>query len=98
MTDQREFYAATVQEAVQKAADELGLSPDELPYRVLDEGNSGFLCIGARDARVVFDAPGERSTTLADEPQEAVPADALDTLEPEPPETTEASGSSTLSE
>ena len=98
MTDQREFYAATVQEAVQKAADELGLSRDELPYRVLDEGNSGFLGIGARDARVVVEAPGEGTTTLADEPQETAPADVVDTPDPEPPETTETSGSSTLAE
>ena len=96
MTDEREFYAATVQEAVQKAADELGLTPEELPYRVLDEGNSGFLGIGARDARVAVESPGENTTDPAVEPQEISHADAPDTSEPEPPEVTP--DSSTLSE
>src|SRR5215210_2837401 len=85
MTDEREFYAATVQEAVQRAADELGLPPEELPYRVLDEGNSGFLGIGARDARVVVETPGENMTAPAVEPQETTPPDVPDTSEPEPP-------------
>lgn len=96
MTDEREFYAATVQEAVQKAADELGLTPEELPYRVLDEGNSGFLGIGARDARVAVESPGENTTGPAVEPQETSHADSPDTSEPEPPEVTP--DSSTLSE
>ena len=55
MTEDREFYATTVDEAVTKAADELGMSAQEVPYRVLDEGNSGFLGIGARDARIVVE-------------------------------------------
>jgi len=57
MTDEREFYASTVDEAVSKAANELDLPEGELPYRVLDEGNSGFLGIGARDARILVEAP-----------------------------------------
>ena len=96
MTDEREFYAATVQEAVQKAADELGLTPEELPYRVLDEGNSGFLGIGARDARVTVETSGDKTTPPAVEPQETTPSDALDSSEPESPE--ETTDSSTLSE
>ena len=63
MTEDREFYAATVEEAVQRAADELGLSPQELSYHVLDEGNSGFLGIGARDARIVVETAGTRTTS-----------------------------------
>lgn len=55
MTEDREFYAETVQEAVEKAANELGLSAQELTYRVLDEGSTGFLGIGARDARVAVE-------------------------------------------
>ena len=61
MTDDREFYATTVDEAVTKAADELGMPAQEVPYRVLDEGNSGFLGIGARDARIVVETLGAHS-------------------------------------
>ena len=52
MTEKSEFYAATVEEAVAKAARNLGVNSDDLPYRVVDAGNSGFLGIGARDARI----------------------------------------------
>ena len=57
MTEKREFYAASVEEAVAKAATRLGKAQDELSYRVVDQGNSGFLGIGARDARIEVDAP-----------------------------------------
>lgn len=58
MTERREYYAASVDEAVARAARELGLERDALTYRVVDEGNSGFLGIGARDARIeVVSAP-----------------------------------------
>jgi spoIIIJ-associated protein len=98
MTDEREFYAATVQEAVQKAADELGLPADELPYQVLDEGNTGFLGIGARDARVLVETTAEHASAPADEPQETMPAEPAEPVTSEAPETTETSDSSTLSE
>lgn len=67
MTDDREFYATTVDEAVTKAADELGLPAQELPYRVLDEGNSGFLGIGARDARIVVETPEPTSQVATED-------------------------------
>jgi spoIIIJ-associated protein len=56
MTSDREFYASTVEEAVAKAAEELGVSADKLGFKVLDEGNAGFLGIGARDARIAVQA------------------------------------------
>jgi spoIIIJ-associated protein len=66
MTEKREFYASSVEEAVAKAAARLGMDQDELSYRVVDQGNSGFLGIGARDARIEVDAPpaasGEESS------------------------------------
>jgi spoIIIJ-associated protein len=65
MTEKREFYAASVEEAVAKAATRLGLEQDALSYRVVDQGNSGFLGIGARDARIEVDAPVQ---TNAEEP------------------------------
>src|SRR5215212_3830178 len=87
MTDAREFYAATVQEAVEKAAVELGLSSEEVPFRVLDEGNAGFLGIGARDARIIVDVADEdtaiseeesRPDTSSEDEQVEAPEDLLD--------------------
>ena len=57
MTHNREFNAATVDEALEKASSSLGLSAKELSYEVLDEGSAGFLGIGARDARIVVELP-----------------------------------------
>lgn len=56
--DKQEFYAGSVQEAVSKAARNLGISPEQVDYSVLDEGSSGFLGIGARDARISVIVPG----------------------------------------
>ena len=55
--ENREFYAASVQEAVDKASRSLGIAPKKLNYSVLDEGSSGFLGIGARDARITVTIP-----------------------------------------
>ena len=68
MTEEREFYASTVDEAVAKAAADQGVAADELAFRVLDEGNTGFLGIGARDARIVVQA---RSAPRDDAQEEA---------------------------
>jgi len=101
MTDDREFYATTVQEAVEKAADELGLSSEEVPFRVLDEGNSGFLGIGARDARIVVETAGEPTAPQEeDSPPETTSDDVAvtDPLESEPSEDPVVAGSASLSE
>lgn len=52
MTETREFYAATVDEAVLRAAAALNIAPDRLSYEVVDPGGAGFLGIGAKDARI----------------------------------------------
>lgn len=54
--EKREFYGSSVDEAAQKAASELGVATTDLEYTVLDEGNTGFLGIGARDARIQIEA------------------------------------------
>ena len=80
MTEKREFYAASVEEAVVKAATRLGIEQDALSYRVVDQGNSGFLGIGARDARIEVDAPLETSSDepVAPEPVvEVLPAEEV---------------------
>jgi spoIIIJ-associated protein len=76
MTENREFYASTVEEAVARAANDLGVSKEEVSYRVVDPGNSGFLGIGARDARIEVDRPPAGA-----EVPDAGPAETLDTSE-----------------
>ena len=100
MTDGIEFYASTVDEAIEKAALELRLSREEVSYRVLDEGNSGFLGIGARDARIFVEASAQHSSGEQDEPRETAPPEApvVDEPQPEPSEVAGNPGSSTLSE
>ena len=72
MTEKREFYASSVEEAVAKAATRLGIEQDELSYRVVDHGNSGFLGIGARDARIEVDAPAQTSSEEPTAPEPVV--------------------------
>jgi spoIIIJ-associated protein len=57
MSDGQEFYAATVDEAVDKASTALGVPRDRLDFEVQDEGSTGFLGIGARDARILVERP-----------------------------------------
>jgi spoIIIJ-associated protein len=74
MTEKKEFYASSVEEAVAKAAARLGIEQDELSYRVVDQGNSGFLGIGARDARIEVDAPAQTSSEEPTAPEPVVGA------------------------
>lgn len=55
MSEKKEFYAATVEEAVNKASSDLGISLGRLRFEVLDQGSTGFLGIGARDARILVE-------------------------------------------
>ena len=66
MTRTREFNAATVDEAVEKASTSLGIPAEDFSYEVVDTGSDGFLGIGARDARIVVEVP----VTLAQEIEE----------------------------
>src|SRR5215216_4660302 len=100
MNDDIEFYASTVDEAVEKAALQLGLTSAEVSYRVLDEGNSGFLGIGARDARIIVEAPAQETAGEVDELPETTGAEkvVVDEPESEPSESGGNPGSSSLSE
>jgi len=46
----REFSAKTVDDAITEACKELGVTSDKLEYEVVEEGSSGFLGIGSKDA------------------------------------------------
>jgi spoIIIJ-associated protein len=83
MTRTREFNAATVEEALERASARLGLRVEDLSYKVVDEGSEGFLGIGARDARIVIEVPGTEQADVEDE---------------EVPETTDVPASQDLSE
>ncbi len=73
MTQNREFNAATVDEALERASSSLGVPASELSYEVLDEGSVGFLGIGARDARITVtlpegsEQPGAMEESLAED-------------------------------
>lgn len=76
MTEMNEFYAASVEEAVSRAAKALGVDENALSYRVVDQGNSGFLGIGARDARIEVEAPpsaGAEEPAVVETPPEPTP-------------------------
>lgn len=82
----REFHAATVEAAVQKAASELGVSSEALDYEILDTGSSGFMGIGGRDARI-----STRTATTSNDGQTSpsysrdvdFPTEETETAEPE---------------
>lgn len=65
MTDPAEFHAETVEEALDRAAASLGISPTDINFEVLDAGSAGFLGIGAREARILV----RPSPALAPTPQ-----------------------------
>lgn len=103
MSDRQEFYAPTVEEAVAKASATVGISEDQLDFEVLDRGSTGFLGIGARDARIMVNHPisqdpepvmleDERSMEPSDEeeifPIEE-PPDSASTAAKEPPKPVE---------
>lgn len=67
MTDRQEFHAATVEEAIDKASNALNLARDQVRFEVLDQGSSGFLGIGARDARIMIENIGARVDASAPE-------------------------------
>src|SRR5215210_7966438 len=73
MSDRQEFYAATVEEAVDKACKALNVAPDGVRFEVLDQGSSGFLGIGTRDARIVVENVSARADALYPEVDGAQP-------------------------
>lgn len=80
MSESQEFNAATVEEAVSKASEKLGVPAPKLDYDVLDDGSPGFLGIGARDARITV-------SPVKPDPEGPSVEEPLDTPESNPTET-----------
>jgi spoIIIJ-associated protein len=83
MNHTREFNAATVEEAIEKASKELGISRDLLSYEVLDSGSTGFIGIGARDARILVHTsepvPAPEQTTTEEDALQEQPSSPVET-------------------
>lgn len=61
-----EVIAPTVEEAIAKGLEDLGLTEDSVDIEVLDEGNRGLFGIGSRQARVRLTIkPGSESNVTA---------------------------------
>src|SRR5215210_933466 len=71
MSKRQEFHAATVEEAINKACNALNAARDQVRFEVLDQGSSGFLGMGARDARISVEYTGARAGAPAPEMPEA---------------------------
>ena len=76
-----EVIAPTVEEAVSRGAEELGIPQDDLQVEVLDKGGKGFLGITARQARVRLsvgipdDAPSREEPASEVSSTSSLPAD-----------------------
>lgn len=85
MSENQEFYAATVEEAVEKASAALGVPRDQFDFEVLDQGSSGFLGIGARDARILVEY-SKSQTEVPTPDKENQPLEYADERQGEPVE------------
>ncbi|MBP7212802.1 MAG: Jag N-terminal domain-containing protein [Anaerolineaceae bacterium] len=69
-----EVIAATVDEAVEKGLDQLGLEPDDVEIEVLDEGKRNFFSFASRQARIkltVKNSPVEAAEKITDSKKQA---------------------------
>lgn len=72
--DRKEFSAKTVSEAITKACVAFEITSDNLDYKVISEGSSGFLGIGARPAVISAKVKEEEETSKAVEVKAEVKA------------------------
>ncbi|QRN84043.1 protein jag [Chloroflexota bacterium] len=73
MTEERtklEVIAPSVEEAIEKGLNDLGLTEDDVDVEVLDEGKKGFLGLSARQARVALMIKNGRAAKMSPNPVE----------------------------
>jgi len=74
-----EVIAQTVEEAIEKGLNDLGLPREKVEITVLDEGGQGILGIGARQARVRISVLSEGEEAQPDQSKSQDPAEDKDT-------------------
>lgn len=67
-----EIIAPSVEEAVERGLEQLGLSKDAVDVEVLDTGSKGILGIGGRQSRIRISVKGQRQEVIETEPEEAL--------------------------
>lgn len=76
-----EVIAQTIDEAIEKGLNDLGLPREAVEITVLDEGGSGLLGLGSRQARVrISILADEQESGTQETPQEVIPEEKDDTL------------------
>ena len=89
MSDNRatlEIIAPTVDEAIEKGLDDLGLSREDIDVEILDEGSGGLFGLGTRQARVMLIVKGAAGAEVAPESaleEQAQPEAATPEFKPE---------------
>jgi len=73
-----EMIAPTVEKAVDKGLDQLGLSRDQVQIEILDEGGSGLFGIGERQARVRLTVTAATEQSTSDEVVQSSPEPSPD--------------------
>ncbi len=58
MADTIEFEGTTEQEAVARAAETMGIEPDDVDYTMADEGSGGMFGLGSRPVKIRVRPPG----------------------------------------
>jgi len=75
-----EVIAQSVDEAIEKGLADLGLPREAVEITVLDEGGSGLLGLGSRQARVRISILAEEKSAPPDTSQESSPEESDETL------------------
>jgi spoIIIJ-associated protein len=93
MTEQRptlEKIAPTIEEAIEKGLEELGMPRDAVDIEILDEGTKGLFGLGSRQARVLLTIKGTTDSVSKDVPgkQEDILSETKPTVSEPLPEDT----------
>jgi len=76
-----EVIAPTVKEAIQKGLDDLGLPREKVEVEILDEGSSGILGLGSRQARIRISIKSEETIEQDEQDESSSKEEVQETIE-----------------